>query len=261
MSKRFERCKRPTHLTDKDRLTLEAVFAARYLTNRMVCRLFYSDSTFSWCKQRLRNLYDGGYVGKRWCYPNEPDVYFLGLQGRRYIAAQAGFAKEDVNKIAGVRGDCQAPILMMNHELTLSTLYVNAVLECRKYGLHFRWKNTRMLELDRLGVQPDAYVMVEGTQKHEAFIEFTAVMPSRSEMKRKLEGYEGLLKAHPVPVLWLTTSRNKLTQLRQAVLKCYHKDYFALGLIDEAGEFLTKKMWWWSASDEPVEFIKAPTRN
>ena len=60
MTKRFERRKRAVNLTERDRLTIEALFRARYLTNRMVCRLFYTPSTFSWCKQRMRRLFDAG---------------------------------------------------------------------------------------------------------------------------------------------------------------------------------------------------------
>ena len=261
MKKRFERANRSVHLTAKDLLTLEALFYARYLTNRQVCQLFFSPSTFSWCKQRLRYLFDGGYIRKRPAYPNEPDIYFLGLKGRKYVASLGRFSREDVDKIAGVKGACPAPTLMMNHELTLSSLYVNAVLECRKYDLKLMWKNARMLEMEKLGIQPDACLEVEGTQHHEAFLEFTAVMPSKAEMKRKLEGYGELFETHAVPILWLTTSRSKLNQLRQSILKSPYKDYFALGLIDEAGEFLTRRMWWWSESDEPVEFVKPEQAN
>ena len=63
----------------------------------------------------------------------------------------------------------------------------------------------------------------------------------------------------PIPVLWLTTSRNKLDMLRQGIAHSTYRDYFLRGLIDEAGPFLTKKMWWWSESEEMIQWIK-PTR-
>ena len=261
MSERFERNKRSVRLTERDLSTIRAAFEARYLTNRMVCNLFYGPSTFSWCKQRMRYLFDGGYLKKRLAYPNEPDVYFLGLKGRRYIASLGQYPQEEVDKIAGVRGDCPAPMLMMNHELTLSSLYVKAALECREQSWSFRWKNTRMLELEQLGIEPDAYLCVGGpSQTHEAFVEFTGVVPTRTEMKHKLERYEAFLEEkEPIPVLWLTTSRNKLMSLRRSILKSTYTDYFVLGLVEDASGFLTRRMWWWSESVEPVQFI-VPTR-
>jgi hypothetical protein len=100
---------------------------------------------------------------------------------------------------------------------------VNAVLECRRCDLRLTRKNAHMLELACLGVQADAYLCVEGTQKHEPSIEFTAVVPSQAEMKRKIEGYERLFPDHPIPVLWLTTSRSKLNQLRKSLSESSYK--------------------------------------
>ena len=263
MTKRFERVERKgIRLTARDLRIVEAVFEARYLTNQMIARLLFAPTIFSTCKQRLRYLYDLGYLAKRRAHVNEPDVYYLGLRGKRHIAAQGEYPKEDVDRIAGVSGgSAAAPILMMEHELTLSRLYVNARLECAAYGWTLRWRNARMLELARFGVQPDAWLEVVGEQRRlQAYLEFTAVLPTAQEMDAKVRRYQGHWEGlpAPIPVLWLTTSRSKAQSLRKGIADSPYRDYFLLGLIEEAGQFLTQRMWSWSESEEMVQWIKPP---
>ena len=259
MTGRFERIQRgPLHLIRRDCEALQALFAARYLTNRMICRLLYRPTTFSWCKQRLRYLFDAGYVCKRRVQVNEPDIYYLGLRGRRYIASLGEYARPEVDRIAGVSGaGAETPALMMGHDLALSQLYVNAALECRQRGWSLEWENTRMIELRRLGVQPDAYLRVTGERVDKrAFIEFTAVMPTREEMRGKLNGYAALEEAmNGVTILWFTTSKGKLEQLYQQVAEWEYADYVLLGLIEEEGEYLTQAMWKWGGSGKLVRFV------
>ncbi len=258
MTKRFERRKRIVRLTPRDALTLKALFEARYLTNQGVCRLLYTPTTFSHCRQRLRYLYDGGYIGKRKAYPNEPDVYFLGLKGRRYIATISDYTPEEIKKIAGYKGEVEAPFLMMRHELTLSDLYVSAVLECRKYDWSLTWKNSRMLEMQKLGVQPDAYLKVQGKNgSQEAFLEFTAVLPTKTDLIARLRAYEGLYErmGRTIPILWLTTTRSKLEWLRTRSAGSGGSpafgDFAAFSLLGT--EYLTSKTWWYGS--EQVRFI------
>ncbi|MGI6379317.1 MAG: replication-relaxation family protein [Anaerolineae bacterium] len=263
MTKRFERTDRKgIRLTARDLQIVEAVFEARYLTNQMIARLLFAPTTFSTCKQRLRYLYDLGYLAKRQAHVNEPDVYYLGLRGKRHIVSKGEYTKEAVDRIAGVSGgSAAAPILMMEHELTLSRLYVNARLECAAHGWRLRWRNARMLELARLGMQPDAWLRVEGEQRSlQAYIEFTGVLPTAAELQAKIARYqahwEGL--EAPIPVLWLTTSRSKVQLLRKGIGDSGYRDYFLLGLIEDASRFLTGKVWWWSESEEMIQWIRPP---
>jgi len=262
-TRRFERSERQgIRLTARDFGIVEAVFESRYLTNRMIARLLFRPTTFSTCKQRLRYLYDLGYLAKRVAYVNEPDVYYLGPQGVRYVASLGEYSQGEVQRIAGVSGGAaEAPLLMMKHELTLSRLYVDARCECAQRGWGLRWRNARMLELLKLGLQPDAWLEVSGSQQaRQAYLEFTAVMPTRQELAGKIARYEAHWRTldAPIPVLWLATSRNNLSTLRQGLANSDYKDYFLFGLIDEAGQFLTQRMWWWSESEEMIQWIKPP---
>ena len=114
-----------------------------------------------------------------------------------------------------------------------------------------------MLELRGLGVQPDAYLRVTGERVDKrAFIEFTGVMPTREEMRGKLDGYAALEEAMDgVTILWFTTSKGKLEQLYQQVVEWEYADYVLLGLIEEEGEYLTQAMWKWSGSGKLVQFV------
>ena len=273
MAKRFERKERyRVRLTKRDLAIVEAVFEARYLTNELVRQLFFKPTTFSWCKQRMRYLFDLGYLKKRQVHINEPDIYCLGLKGRRYIARiHETYAQDEIDKIAGVPGPRSgAPMLMMSHDLTLSQLFVNGRLECQRLGLTMRWKNTRMLELMKLGLEPDAFITVGyGHKERAAFIEFTGVLPTTNEMKQKLSGYEHYLESQRcqtdfgVPnlaVLWLTTSHAKSDKIRQVIERSLYPDYFLIGLVEDAGQFVTAPMWCWSETEEPVSWLKPPDR-
>jgi len=200
-----------------------------------------------------------GYVKKRKVHINEPDIYFLGLRGKRYIASLGGCSQQEVERIAGVSGGvAEAPVLMMGHDLTLSSLYVDAVLGCRRNGWELHWENSRMLEIGSLGVQPDAYLRVAGKGvSQQAFLELTAVPPTKAEMRDKLDGYRPLLEQMGgCPILWLTTSRHKLEYLKREVAEWLYHDYVLLGLVEERSGFLTKPMWHWSEGEELVRFIR-----
>ena len=77
MKKRFVRnTSTEKRVTERDLMIVRHLFLARYLTNQMVNRLVFTPTTFSTCKQRLRVLFDLGYIRKRQAFPNEKDVYF-----------------------------------------------------------------------------------------------------------------------------------------------------------------------------------------
>jgi hypothetical protein len=278
MTRRFARKAREgDHLIDRDYRIVEAVFAARYMTLRQINDLLFLPTTFSYCKQRCRVLYDLGYLRKRVVHQNEPDIYYLGLKGKRHIASQGAWSREQVNLITGTSGGvARTPMLMMEHELTLARLYVNARLECAGYGWELTWKNARMLELEQLGMQPDAWLAVSsGDKGRQAFLEFTAAMPSASELSGKLERYQAYWERtqDPTAVLWLTTSKRKAQRLLEGIRGCPYRDYFLVGLIEDAGTFLTRRMWHWGdaprsgeapgsdeegALNEVVQWLQAP---
>ena len=260
MTKRFVRRQRSgIALTERDLRAVEAVFEARYMTNQLIARLLYKPTTFSSCKQRLRYLFDLGYLKKRKAQVNQPDVYYLGLIGKRYIVSLGEHTREVVDRIAGVGGEgAVAPSLMLRHELTLSRLYVNARLECRECGWDMHWKNTRSLESERLGIEPDArIVVINGRKSKQAFIEFTAAMPSAKELRGKIEGYAAYWErtGSPMPVLWFTTSRSKINRLREGIQKSAYRDYFLVGSIEDAARFLSGRVWWWSEADDMIQWL------
>ena len=264
MTKRFERIKRTgVRITARDLEIVRAVFEARYMTVRQIARLLFRPTTFSSCKERLRRLYDLRYLEKRQTYINEPDIYYLGFRGKRAIVAQGEYSKEHVDRTAGVSGgSAKAPVLMMAHELTLSRIYVNARLECALYGWTLQWRNTRTLELLRLGVEPDAWLRVShGNRSLEAYLEFTAVMPTQAELRKKIEGYVTLWSSQPeaTPVLWFTTSRSKVNLLLRAVAESEYGDYFLVGLVEDAGQFLSGRIWCWGESEGMIQWIKPPS--
>jgi hypothetical protein len=273
MSQRYQRVSRQgVRLTERDLAVVRAVFEARYMTNRQIGRLLFGQADSSQARQRLRYLFDLDYLRKRVVGPNESDIYYLGLRGRRYIASLGAWSRAQVDRIAGVSGEEVAtPALMMEHELTLARLYVNARLECAHHGWELTWKNARMLELEKLGMQPDAWLSVgHGEKQRQAFLEFTAAMPSASELTGKLERYQAYWERtqDATAVLWLTTSKRKAQRLLEGIRGCPYRDYFLVGLIEDASLFLTRRMWLWGedaldqegsgAESGMVQWLQAP---
>jgi hypothetical protein len=171
-----------------------------------------------------------------------------------------------IREIAAVRAEHVAtPALMMRHELTLARLYVEARLECAARGWELTWRNTRMLELERLGIEPDAWLGVgAGEGGQEAFVEFTAAMPGAAELANKLARYQAHWEGtrRPAAVLWLTTSRARAHRLLDAVRAVAYRDYFLVGLIEDTGRFITRPMWRWGAGEgvwgDVVSWMQAP---
>jgi hypothetical protein len=270
MTHRFEpREREGVYLTARDLRVVEAVFAARYLTGRQIGRLLFGRANSSHCRSRLRVLFDLGYLRKRPVGQNDPDVYYLGLQGRRYLAEAGVCSRSLADRVAGVSGEgAGAPGLMMAHDLALSELYVEARLETEGYGWALSWRNARMLELEQLGVQPDAWLLVSsGAGQQEAYLEFTAAMPSAAEISDKLEGY----RAHwerskrPCAVLWLASAQPHAASILETVRTGAYGDCFLVGLIDDARGFLTRRMWRWGDGQDGegvdmVQWVQPPAR-
>lgn len=254
MTHRFIRIERKyKHFTKRDGLILEVVFYSRYMTNTMVQKLLFTPTTFSWCKTRLRILFDKGFLKKRDTFQNEPDVYFLGLQGRRYISKTLHLPQKYVDKVSGTPGTGKLPSMFLEHDLTLSSIYTSLRLSAD--GLNFTWKNDRMLELDKLPVRPDGYLeLSNGTKSKEAFVEFTSVMPDTADMEKKLEGYSKLLKDQAV--LWFTTSRAKVNKIRDYVRKSNISPNILVALIEDVNGIIGKPIFWNSQSETQVVWIK-----
>ena len=259
---RFERKpedeRKSEKLTERYTAIIEHVFTARYLTINLVNRLCFLETEMSWTKEHLRNLFDWGYLKKREVPKTAPDIFFLGLKGKRHIGKLDRFTRDEIDRIAGVPGGNEPP---MGHDLTLSRLYVASVLQCRRYNWSLTWRNTRMIQLDtNMGIEPDAYLCVEGQSgTHEAMIEFTDALPSKEAMRDKLARYRDWWEREkPMPILWFTTSENRAKILRQAVASFVFRDYIMIGLVDHVSEFLTKKMWWWGEGGEVVNWITPP---
>jgi hypothetical protein len=257
---RFERVpRRRVRLTERDLQAVAAVYDARYLTGRQIGRLLFGREDSSLARQRLRYLYDLDYLRKRLAGPNEPDIYYLGLAGRRYVAAQGLCERATADRVAGVSGEGVAtPALMMAHELALGELYVAARLQCRRHGWTLHWKSARALELERLGMQPDGWLAVHAAATGEqdpqqAFLEYTAVMPSAAQMRGKLARYRAYWEAtgNPAAVLWLTTTEAQVEGLLRAIRKSAYRDCFLVGLMGEVEAFLTAPIWRWGDTIGP----------
>jgi hypothetical protein len=269
MTHRFEpREREGVYLTARDLRVVEAVFAARYLTGRQIGRLLFGRANSSHCRSRLRVLFDLGYLRKRDVGQNDPDVYYLGLQGRRYLAEAGLCSRALADRVAGVSGEgAGTPGLMMAHDLALSELYVGARLEAEGYGWTLVWRNARMLELEGLGVQPDAWLQVHhGGRSQEAYLEVTAAMPTAVELAGKLEGYRAYWERskRPCAVLWLASAQPHATSILEAVRSGAYGDCFLVGLIEEARGFLTRRMWRWGDAQhadgaDMVQWLQPPT--
>jgi hypothetical protein len=235
-------------LTERDREVIEAVYEARYLTRSQIQQLYFGSATRA--KTRLRILFNNGWLRKREVGQNREDVYYLGVKGRHLIEERLKLDREVVAKVSGIAGSGANPLLFLDHELSVSALYVALKLEARGYNWTLTWRNARALEMGNLGVQPDAYFKVTGQQTREAFIEFTAVLPKPSEMKGKIEGYQALWQTlRPIPVLWLTTSRAKLNTLNKSAT-----DGILLGLYEDKGHLLTGTIWHYNGKQ--VAFLR-----
>jgi hypothetical protein len=237
-------------LTQRDKQIIEAVFTARYLSTSMVQSLFFTSSTRT--KTRLRVLFNQGYLLKREVGERSEDVYYLGVKGRHLIEDMLSLERDYVTKVAGVSGQGN---LYLDHELTLSRLYVSGRKQAKLQGWQFDWCNTRMLRLARLGVQPDAHLKIRGERDvREAFIEFTDVLPKAVEMERKLEGYQALwANLRPIPILWFCSSRVKARRIRDGVRGC---EAILVGDISQSSQYLTEAIWWWGQSKEAVAFLR-----
>jgi hypothetical protein len=243
--------------TQRDKEIVQAVYEARYLTNAQICRILFTPTTFSWCKTRTRILYDKGFLKKRNLYQQDPDIYFLGVKGRHFVAKTLGVGKEIVDRVAGEQSKEVMSASQMEHETTLGNIYTALRVQATKYGLKYAWKNTRMLELENWKVQPDAWLKVKREEKsYSAFVEFTDVLPTNEEMTGKLDGYADLYeRIEPAPILWFTTSRTKVNWIRKKITQSPYAPYILVGLIEDVNKFLTAPMWW-SVEDKQVSFVR-----
>ena len=244
-------------LTKRDMQIVEAVFEARYITTHQIAELLFQGVSYSQCRYRVRGLFDLGHLKKRTTYRTEPDILYLGLRGKRHIQKSRGLQKGYVEKVSGVGRKETISVREMSHDLTLADLYIAARRNCGEREWQLTWRNTRMLELAKLGVEPDAWLQVrEGDKSRAAYLEFTDVMPPAKEMNHKLSGYEGLFdREGATRVLWVTTSKAKGVQLRDRVAANYYASYFYVSLIESKEGLLTEPIWRVGGKRQPAAFI------
>jgi len=282
MRGRFDRsaASRGAVLTERDMAIVEAVFLARYLTLDLICQVFFSQGARSSAKRRTRILFDRRFLDKRRASPNAPDVYYLGMRGVRHVEDLVGdgrfggdFDVASVGKIRGVSGaGADNPDLFLVHELALSRVYVDAMLEARRQGMGLRWLPARALELRKLGFEPDAfldatYVDSEGRKRGKAaFVEFTQVLPKDlpayvAERQRylALKKCRGDFGVGSASFLWLTTSRAKRQKILDVISQTVQRDWwhawYAALWPDVRGLVLTGAVWEGVSSEERAAFL------
>jgi hypothetical protein len=248
----------PDNLRPSYQQILEHLYHARYLTVNHVWQLCFTQGEVKYAGEHLRELKGWGYLLTRNRLVNEPAIYYLAVRGKHWLVKQGYCELDEIHKTAGVAGGTEVP---MPHDLTLSSLYVAFVLQCRKYGWTYLWKNTRQLklELGKVRIEPDAWLSITGKKGSvEAYVEFTDVLPSTGEMNAKLKGYRALYAiVGMTPVLWFTTTPNKLERLARMAKGFEYRDYLFFGLVEDKSQFLTGKVW--RLGDEAeVNFIEKP---
>ena len=99
---------------------------------------------------------------------------------------------DKVARVAWERGD---PFLTMGYELVLPRLHVNARLDCAGHGWEATWRNTRVLELMRIGTELGVRVeVVNGIRRRRVLIASISAIPTTSELTGELQGDESLRK-------------------------------------------------------------------
>lgn len=175
-------------LTPRDGALLRAVARFRAAPSRDLSRLFFSGVSRERGAQRLRRLFDAGFLDVRFDRLSEPNVYSLGGAGRRWARAHG----LEVSPVP--RGD-------LSHHLALVSLWSDLAEKLgrgapvRLISFQPDWELRQSLGAT-LPVIPDALIELGvegGSHRHHVALEVDLGTESESIWKDKLAGYAGLL--------------------------------------------------------------------
>jgi len=185
-------------LTPRDNALVRAVARFRAVRSKDLARLFFCDVSRERASQRLRRLFDAGYLSVRFGRLSEPNVYGLGDAGRHWAHDQG------LDPAPMPNGD-------LSHHLALVSLWSRLAARLSR-DAHVRltsfrpdWEVRRSLG-QVLPVIPDALVELSAVGREPRVRRFALEVDLGSERERiweqKLLGYAALHTDSPALLGW-----------------------------------------------------------
>ena len=184
-------------LTPRDRALLRAVARFKAVRSQDLTPLFFSDVSRERCAQRLRRLFDAGFLDVRFGRLSEPNVYSLGEAGRRW-------AREHGLEVSPVpRGDLSHHLVLVHLWSTLAAR-LGRNPSVRLSSFRPDWELRQSLGA-MLPVIPDALIELGvggGSHRHRVALEVDLGTEHKSIWQSKLTDYAALLAESPALLDW-----------------------------------------------------------
>ena len=155
------------------------------------------------------------------------------------------------------------PNLFMEHDLNLAMLYINLRQQVESSQMQLAWQNTRMLELQNLGVQPDAHIAItRNSNTRKAFVEYTAARTSSEEITSKLDKYQSLFeRLSPRAIWWMTKDKSTCEWITSIASKHSCGQYLMIAPYQDRTDLLTAPLWVSPVAEGLHAFVKLSISN
>ena len=221
-------------LTPRDGRVLNWVYEMRFLSREQIQRLEFDSSSGRYCRDRLRRLFDAGYLDRRRLdlgtgFGANMPVYGLDKKGAEWIALDQ---KMDSSEVDWKPRDNEVNPYFMEHALAINDFWIDVVLATREseYELE-RWIPERTLKSEemkdyvddpkadgRIAVVPDGYFCIGLADGRRACfaLELDRGTVKKKSWRRKIRGYLEYARSGRYRERYGTTSLRIVTVVQAA---------------------------------------------
>ena len=193
--------------TLRDGRVLNWIYEMRFLSREQIQRLEFSPQSDRYCRDRLRWLFDAGYLDRRRLDLNtgfgaNRPIYCLGARGAEWIALDQ---KMDPSELDWKPRDNEVEQFFLEHTLGVNGFWIDIVLATRnsEYALE-RWVDERTLKSQemkdyvddpsgrgKIPIVPDGYFCIRIPDGHKAcfMLELDRGTVAIKRWRRKIRGY------------------------------------------------------------------------
>ena len=197
--------------TQRDGRIINWVYEMRFLSREQIQRLEFRPNQGRYCRERLRWLYDEGYLARRRLdlrtgFGANMPIYCLEEQGAEWIALDQ---KMDRSEIDWRPRDNRVGLEFMDHTLAINEFWIDVVLTTRGSGCELlHWIDERTLKSEgardyvndpsgrgRIAIVPDGYFCIRDPQRPEGndracfALELDRGTVKRRNWRRKIRAY------------------------------------------------------------------------
>jgi hypothetical protein len=274
-------------ITSRDLLALESVYCYRVMTQAQLERLVYVGCDSSVAKARLRKMFQGRYLTRRFLSigagkMNTPALYLIDQKGIEELKRRRKYLTNPEMSLIWTKNHKRVSATYLQHMLGIADVRICITRACQQFNLGLlEWRSEPemkrqydrvQLGADQVSVIPDSYFAIQsasntGKSPRHFFLELDRGTEVWKRFRRKVEAYIAYMDSgaytqrygtKSLRILTVTESPKRLENLKQVTEAAGGASRFWFACLSELASenILTQPVWQVAGSEAKATLMQ-----